>query len=179
MGATRPGGRTSRTRDAVLTATRELLVEEGSAGMRIERIAQRSGIHRSSIYRRWKTPAGIIADLASTIEADLAPPSYDDLHEALTAMATRLAHQLTGDGPALIRALQSWQDPDVRATLDTFWQARRREVAQLLNHHGSDADPGLVTRLVAGPIHYQAIVECRTPSPETINAAVRAALAVV
>lgn len=161
---------------AVLDAARQLLVEQGAAGMRMELIAARSGVHRSSLYRRWKTPAGIVADLASQISTNLTPPDTGSLEKDVLALAERLATLLDGDGAALVQSLLAWRDPEVRAVLDHFWQARIHDVERILQRHGLDADPHLTIRLMAGPIHYQALVEGCTPAPSTVAAAVRAAM---
>lgn len=162
VGSVRPGGRTTRTREAVLAATRALLVEQGPAGMRVELIAARSGVHRSSIYRRWRTPAGIIADLAHEISSGFRQPETDSLDGDLLAVAQQLADHLDGDGAALVRALGAWPERDVQEILRGFWTARRSDMAELLHRHGSSADPAAVLRLLAGPLHYQATIE-RSP----------------
>ncbi|MEV3975004.1 helix-turn-helix domain-containing protein [Streptomyces sp. NPDC050698] len=51
----RPGGRSARVRKAVLAATAAELSERGFAAMTIEDIAARSGVHKTTIYRRWST----------------------------------------------------------------------------------------------------------------------------
>ncbi|MGF7125080.1 TetR/AcrR family transcriptional regulator [Rhodococcus sp. TAF43] len=48
--------------DAVLQATRELLVENGYAGTSIDAIATRAGVGRPAIYRRWPSKAHIVHD---------------------------------------------------------------------------------------------------------------------
>jgi AcrR family transcriptional regulator len=45
--------RIEQTRQLVLGATLELMAEHGSAAITVERIAERSGVARSTIYRRW------------------------------------------------------------------------------------------------------------------------------
>ncbi|MEU1711981.1 TetR/AcrR family transcriptional regulator [Micrococcus luteus] len=178
-GSARPGGRTARTREAVLTATRDLLVEQGASGMRVELIAARSGVHRSSIYRRWGGPAGIAADLAGQLSTTDQLPREGVVEGDLEVLAGRLAAHLTGDGAELVRALLAWQDPEVKGHLAAFWEARIDDVAAVLRRHGSAADPRLITRLLAGPIHYQALIEGREPQEVTVRAAVTAALSVV
>ncbi|CAM2856427.1 TetR/AcrR family transcriptional regulator [Prescottella defluvii] len=48
--------------DAVLQATRDLLVENGYAGTSIDAIATRAGVGRPAIYRRWPSKAHIVHD---------------------------------------------------------------------------------------------------------------------
>jgi AcrR family transcriptional regulator len=54
--------RDPRIDDAVLVATRELLVEVGYNRLSYELIAQRAGISRPALYRRWPTKAHIVHD---------------------------------------------------------------------------------------------------------------------
>jgi len=62
-GSERPGGRTARTRDAVLGAVRQLLNEPG-AELTIPAVAARSGVHATTIYRRWHTIESLVLDVA-------------------------------------------------------------------------------------------------------------------
>lgn len=48
--------------EAVLEATRDLLVENGYAGTSIDAIATRAGVGRPAIYRRWPSKAHIVHD---------------------------------------------------------------------------------------------------------------------
>jgi AcrR family transcriptional regulator len=52
----RPDPRIAQTRQLVLEATFALIAEAGFAGATVERIAERSGVARSSIYRHWPNP---------------------------------------------------------------------------------------------------------------------------
>ena len=56
--------------DRALEATRRLLIEEGHAATTIQRIAERSGVHASAIYRRWPSRRELIIDAAY---AELSP----------------------------------------------------------------------------------------------------------
>lgn len=48
--------------EAVLEATRQLLVERGYSGTSIDAIATRAGVGRPAIYRRWPSKAHIVND---------------------------------------------------------------------------------------------------------------------
>ena len=60
-GTRRPGGRTERTRLAALNATLELLGERGYAELTVEAVAERSGVHKTTLYRRWESAEGLVA----------------------------------------------------------------------------------------------------------------------
>src|SRR5215467_4444253 len=51
----RKDGRAERSRQAILDATRELLAEAGGVGaLTVEAVAARSGVAKTTIYRRWR-----------------------------------------------------------------------------------------------------------------------------
>jgi AcrR family transcriptional regulator len=85
----RPGGRTARTRDAVLAAAKAELAESGgAAGLTIERIAQRSGVHQATIYRRWGSIDRLVVDLLVDWAGDALPlPGRGSLAGDLRAVA--------------------------------------------------------------------------------------------
>lgn len=143
--------------------------------MRIELVAKRSGVHRSSIYRRWGSPAGIVADLADDITRGLAIKQTGSLEGDLAGIADQVAKSLTPEGAALVRSLLAWPDDAVREVLAGFWLQRREAVGVVLGRHGHDVDPAVVLRLLAGPLHFQAVIEGRRIEPGTVRAAVDAA----
>src|SRR5690242_20019705 len=52
----RPDPRVAQTKQLVLEAAFAVIAESGFAGATVERIAERSGVARSSIYRHWPSP---------------------------------------------------------------------------------------------------------------------------
>ena len=48
----RPGGRTARVAEAVIDATIAELGDVGYAALRIDAVAERAGVNKSTIYRR-------------------------------------------------------------------------------------------------------------------------------
>ncbi|WP_139809322.1 TetR/AcrR family transcriptional regulator, partial [Mycobacterium avium] len=56
-GPAAPRRRSEKSRTAIVTATRELLLERGFDGLTIEAVAARAGVGKQTIYRWWPTPA--------------------------------------------------------------------------------------------------------------------------
>jgi AcrR family transcriptional regulator len=84
--ATRPGRR-ARSDQAILAAARELLGEGGVPGLTIEGVAARSGVAKTTIYRRWRDRdelalAAVWDDLVSGLKA---PRDVGDTHAELLA----------------------------------------------------------------------------------------------
>ena len=50
-----PASRSARTEKAILDATRELLSEAGVRHLTVEKVAARSGVAKTTIYRRWRS----------------------------------------------------------------------------------------------------------------------------
>lgn len=75
--------RVARTREVVLAATRDALVEEGHAGVTIDGISRRSGVARTTIYRHWPELGDLLADAYDSIkpDADAPPPDTGSLRE--------------------------------------------------------------------------------------------------
>lgn len=90
-GAARPGGRTARTRQAVFTAVFEELAEGGFAGLTMEKVAQRSGIHVATLYRRWRCIEGLVCELLTDLSSDVPLPDTGTLPGDLRALARSIS----------------------------------------------------------------------------------------
>src|SRR5262245_18589755 len=56
----RTGGRSARVVATVLRTTLEVLGQQGYAGVRIDDIAARAAVNKTTIYRRWPTRADLV-----------------------------------------------------------------------------------------------------------------------
>jgi AcrR family transcriptional regulator len=72
----RPGGRSAQVRRTVLDAALAELSAVGYAAFTIDGVARRSGVHKTTIYRRWNGPGQLVAD-AIISYADAAAPIPD------------------------------------------------------------------------------------------------------
>ncbi|WP_309237264.1 TetR/AcrR family transcriptional regulator, partial [Actinomadura sp. BRA 177] len=90
--AARPGGRTARTRAAVLDAVLGELEDAGYAGLTMERVAERSGVHLATLYRRWRNAEGLVVDLLGEVGTREVPiPDTGSLRGDLRALAAEIA----------------------------------------------------------------------------------------
>jgi AcrR family transcriptional regulator len=80
-----------RVTDALLTATAELLAEEGFAGLSLEAVARRAGVGRPAIYRRFAgKPELVAAAVAGALPAmEPADGGGGDTRAELRAMVDR------------------------------------------------------------------------------------------
>ena len=106
-GSERPGGRTARTRHAVHKAVRELLGL--SEDLTIAAVAERSGVHATTIYRRWHTIESLVLDVAvDDVNVQSPMPVTGDLERDLTVYVRRLLTSIRAKGEmTFFRALLS------------------------------------------------------------------------
>lgn len=89
-GSERPGGRTARTRQTVFDAVRELLREPG-AELTVPAVASRSGVHATTIYRRWRTIESLVLEVAVEDVTEQSPlPITGDLEADLSVYVRHL-----------------------------------------------------------------------------------------
>lgn len=103
-----PRRRSEKSRTAIVTATRELLLERGFDGLTIEAVAARAGVGKQTIYRWWPSRPALVADVLLE-DADKILSSVDhtdDLAADLVGWVRKLATTLTTErGSAMLRTL--------------------------------------------------------------------------
>jgi AcrR family transcriptional regulator len=80
----RPGRpRRRSTDDAITSAALDVLAERGFQGATIEAMAERAGVGRNTIYRRWRSKEELIADALRELTTDFDVWRTDDLFSLL------------------------------------------------------------------------------------------------
>jgi len=103
-----PRRRSEKSRTAIVTATRELLLERGFDGLTIEAVAARAGVGKQTIYRWWPSRPALVADvMLEDADKILASVNHTgDLAEDLVAWVRKLVASLTtARGSAMLRTL--------------------------------------------------------------------------
>jgi AcrR family transcriptional regulator len=163
--ARRPGGRSALVRTKVHQAVLDLLAEHGTAELTIPVVAQRAGVNPTSIYRRWRTREGLLADVAmSRLERDLPLPDTGSLHGDLTAWAASAAADLARpEGRLFLLALITSipGTPQAQAERDQHLQRRIRAIRQVTDRAArrgeNPPDPGTIADAVLGPLYRRAL----------------------
>lgn len=165
-GTRRGRPRSDRVHRAILDAARDLLIEDGFADLRLERVAARAGVGKTAIYRRWSSKEGLALELLMELAAPhIAVHETGDTRDELLASVTNALRALTDTafGP-VIRALlsqiainPSLGDPFRSGVV----QARRDEVARVIArgvNRGdlrADVDVEVATELLVGPVYFR------------------------
>lgn len=127
----RTGGRSARVREAVLGAAIAELTERGYEAFSLPGVADRAGVHLSTVHRRWASKAGLILDVGTELTTGMVPdPDRESLREDLLAMAHSVAAMLRE--PAIVMVLRAafvLPDEQLSELREAFW-AGRLEVAQ-------------------------------------------------
>lgn len=136
-GSLRPGGRTARTRESVLRAVVDELNDNGYAGATVERVAERAGVAKTTIYRRWGSLDGLLADVMADYAAREIPvPDEGSLDGDLHALSARVVASL--GAPALRAAFgmmvkEAATDPAARELLARFLAGRMATMAVIID----------------------------------------------
>lgn len=186
-GSRRPGGRTARTRTAVLEATLAELVETGYPDTRIERIAARAGVAATTVYRRWGTLENIVIDLADELAVTVSLGESSDLEDDLRTVA-RAVVALNRD-PAHRAWLQvmvsaAVRSPQARTALSSVL-AHRRDLTSVAVRAAvargevpADTDPHEVIRATVAPLYLRMYINGEpVDTADADRAAAAAALA--
>jgi AcrR family transcriptional regulator len=162
---TRPSRR-ARSERAILDATRALLAEVGVRGLTVEGVAARSGVAKTTIYRRWRDKdelalAAVWNDLASLH----APTDVGDTRAELLAfvepLVTILRTPLLG---GVIRGLASEiaQDRELSSAYrEQFIEPRLVQLGEVIARaveRGDlrpDTNVRLTHELLVGPVFYR------------------------
>ncbi len=173
--ARRTGGRSARLRTAVLTATVDVLYESGFDALSVREIAERAGIHESSIYRRWGTKADLVSDaLASRVGLEVPTPDTGSLREDLLALLRALAAFIgTPLGENVVRMALRRDLPDSDAARGRFWTDRFTRGSVILDRAEargelrSGIDRFLTLETLVGPLYLRLLLT-REPLNEAI-----------
>ncbi|WP_432105865.1 TetR/AcrR family transcriptional regulator [Streptomyces sp. bgisy091] len=163
-GSVRPGGRTARVREAVLRTAGDVLVEEGFAALDLAEIARRSGVGKTTVYRRWGTPGSMAADLLEDMAAQsLARAETGSVSEDLRANARLVVKTLNDPRQGrLFKALiaASLCDEQAAQALHRFYAVRIAEWADCVTDAVArgelpeGTDPHRVIAAVSAPLYY-------------------------
>jgi AcrR family transcriptional regulator len=160
----------------VLDAARDLLHQAGYAGLTVDEVAERAGVAKTTLYRRWPTKDHLAIALAARMLGEVPIADTGDLRQDLTEFAAALAASLNrlrqaghpDSGPSagfaaeLVAAAARHGDLGelvragfaARHELAAARLRRAREAGQLR----PGIDPAVLVDQLAGPLWYRVLV---------------------
>ena len=159
----------ARTEAAILEATRELLAEGGVHRLTVERVAARSGVAKTTIYRRWRSKDELaLAVLLKMVEQIVEVPDLGNVRMELIGFVDGAVKIL---GKTLMgRVMQGLvsdlaTDPELgRSFREQIVALRVSEIRRVLERaveRGElrpDIDVDLIHEMLFGPVYYRLLL---------------------
>src|SRR5215475_14065395 len=164
----KPSARTERSKQAILDATRELLAETGDVGsLTVEAVAGRSGVAKTTIYRRWRDKWELALDavMIDMLPGFADPVDVGDTRKELITFVDGAMRNLSAlpSGPAMQGlASRIATDPELgRVYREQVVEPRRDQLRPVVERgiaRGDlrpDTDVRVVHELMVGPCFYR------------------------
>src|SRR4051794_20345898 len=174
---TRPPGspRSVKADGAILQAALELLAEDGYRALTMERVRERSGVGKATIYRRYGSKEELVAAAIAHLNRDIPlPQDTGSLAGDFAATAQTILERAAGTGalslmPRLLSEVAG--DSEMHALFTKHLVEPRRRVvrgivgrAKARGEVRADVDPELAVDLMIGPMIYRLIMAGGDPA---------------
>jgi AcrR family transcriptional regulator len=163
--------RAERSKQAILDATRELLADEGDVGsLTVEAVAARSGVAKTTIYRRWRDKWELALDavMIDMLPGFADPVDVGDTRKELVTFVQAAIKNLSAppSGPVMQGLIsQIATDSELgRVYRERVVEPRRAQLRPVIERgiaRGDlrpDTDVRLVHELLLGPVFYRLLL---------------------
>ena len=173
--------RRGRPRDSgvdrrVLSAAWGLLHAGGYTALNVDDVAERAGVAKTTLYRRWPTKDHLAIAVGAQMLGEVPIPDSGDLRQDLIEFATALAESLNrlrmaghyggGKSPGLAAELvaAAARHPDIGEVVRAMYAERhalaRARLERAVSREGlrPDLDQGLLVEQLVGPIYYRILI---------------------
>lgn len=164
--------RSEKTRQAILTASYDLLLLNGFRSITVEGIAERAGVSKATIYKWWPNKAAVVLDgFFAATESMLEVPDTGSAKEDLLVQAVNLASFLTSSKGKVITELiaEGQSDENVAKEYRNRYFNPRRLISQHILERGiergelnKDLDIKLSIDLIFSPLFYRLLITGET-----------------
>ncbi len=160
--------RDTTTEKAILTASYDLLLENGFGAVTVEKIAERAKVSKATIYKWWSNKAAVVMDaFLSAAMAKLPAPDTGSVFDDMLIQASNLAKFLTSpEGKVINEFIAEGQfDPKLAEEYRLrYFNPRRLDSLRILERgiqrgelkKGLDLE--LCIDLIYGPLFYRLLV---------------------
>ncbi|MFL1676177.1 TetR/AcrR family transcriptional regulator [Paenibacillus dendritiformis] len=168
MNGKRGRPRNVEAQKSILSASYELLLENGFQAVTVDKIAERAQVSKATIYKWWPNKAAVVMDgFLHAATARLPVPDTGSAFNDILIHATNLAGFLISREGTIITELLGEGQFDsglAEAYRTRFFRPRRLEARSLLEKGvqrrelRKDLDIGICIDLIYGPIFYRLLV---------------------
>jgi AcrR family transcriptional regulator len=157
-----------RPRQAAIEATLELIAENGIGGLTTNAVAERAGISKATMYRRWRSKQELVVDAVAALVSEIAVPdtgsTHDDLRALMRGAVGVYSRSLeAGVMPSLVDAMS--RDAGLARAVRDGFLARRRAALRAVLERGiergdlrADVDVELALDTLGGALFYRLLV---------------------
>lgn len=152
---------------AILEATLALVAEPGWSAVTMEGIAERAGVGKAALYRRWKSRETVLASAVDGLVSEIRIPDTGSIRQDLLELMRQAVALYRGQAgrlmPGLVSAMAEHEGVAV-AVREGFLASRRealRSVLQRAIERGelrADCDLELTLDFLGGPLFYRLLV---------------------
>lgn len=162
--STQVNRRAERSRRTVLDTALGLLEESGVGGFRVDEVARRSGVAKTTIYRHWRTREALVLDACAKLGDEQTVPDTGDLSGDLHAYLTTIAELLqTANWSAVVPSIvdTAERDADFAAVHGEIQRGHAAPVLAIVQRAvargelPADADPATIAAVLLGPLFYR------------------------
>ncbi|OBG91005.1 TetR family transcriptional regulator [Mycobacterium sp. E136] len=176
--------RVEHSRRVILRAALDEFADAGYPGFRMESVATRAHVGRSTLYRHWPDKASLIADALETLNVQPDPgheAPAGTAHARVEILLGHLARALSESAvsaciPALVHAAET--EPEIRRFFHTYSAQRRQRLTDAIASGVSDGefparvDPEAASVALSGALFYRRLASDEPAGAEFVRALV-------
>ncbi|MET7282542.1 TetR/AcrR family transcriptional regulator [Kribbella sp. NPDC005582] len=158
----------------LLAAAAEELRHGGYDGLSIDRVADRAGVAKTTLYRRWASKAELVVALIGAMREEVPFEPSGDPRADLTRLVSTIAAGLASTPTSLVAdlAAAAARDPRVGESVRALWSERHRAVTAVVakaQQAGVVLDhvaPAVLVDQLVGPLYYRLLVTGEPLTPD-------------
>ena len=160
--------RDARADGAIVSATLQLMAEHGVRDLRMDDVADRAGVGKATIYRRYRSKAELVSDAVATLVSEITIPDTGSTRADLLALMTQAVELYSGSFAAGLMPVvieEARRNPELASTVRERFLAGRRAALSAVLRRGirrGDLRRGLDLELaldvLGGAIFYRLLV---------------------
>lgn len=179
--------RSERAERAIIEAALDLLACHGVAGLSIEAVAQRAGVAKTTVYRRWARKYDLILDVIASVKGPVVRPPGGPVRDDLVFLLAAASRNSTRTRAGRLIAKLVGEARDHPELVDLFLRRivipRNSVIRQVLQRGAgeglirADADLDLAVQLLISPVIVRSCFASQPVSRERIEGIVDTVLA--
>lgn len=180
-------GRGPKVKTAVMAATLAELGDVGYAGLTVENVAIRAGVHKTTVYRRWTDRETLVVEaLSEQIAQEIPIPDTGAVESDLRHLArgfVKWATSVSGRAVAAVFMSDAARIPEIADARRRVFADRLRRAAPVITRAiqrgeiPSGTDPAALVQTLVAPLYLRLLVTGEPLDEVTADAAADVALA--